>query len=123
MLLKFLDFHIQYFRLSFYAQSLCAAEAGEADIVAIDRVLAVLSLPRKKVEAAPKRQRTSLGGANVEWKGCSGDLPLVSGSVPGESSTISAALKDVEELEDSFSAFKSMSIEFEARLKWKRKTG
>ena len=101
-------------------------------MVAIGKVLAVLSVPQCKIEKAEKswrnaetlRTRKSLGGARVEWKGCSEEsLALASASVPGESTTISAALKDVEDLEDSFSAFKSMSMEFEARLKWKRKTG
>ena len=85
----------------------------------------MLSLPKGKLDsaAATSRKRKSLGGARVEWKGCSEDLPLVSASVPDESTTISAALKDVEDLEDSLSAFKNLTMEFEARLKWKRKTG
>ncbi len=102
MLLKFLDFHIQYFRLSFYAQSLCAAEAGQAELVEIGKVLAVLSVPKSKIAVGSSAlHKRKSAGASVD------SLPLTDASAPMAGSfEVAGALKDVEDLEESFHAFK-----------------
>ena len=97
----------------FYAQSLCAAEAGQADCAAIALVLAKLKyVPNKDVAVESKKRKSNV------------PLPLTDVAV--ESSGEPLPLTDVadfEEMEESFKTFKSLSMEFQARLKWKRKTG